>query len=172
MKRVMVMMGVLAVLGVAQAGAATDHSAEGATSPTAAKFFRTAASGGMAELELGKLASERGSSSAVKQFGQQMVDDHSKANDELQAVAAKKGIALPNGLDAKSAALRDRLSRESGSAFNRSYMSAMVADHKEDVTEFQTAAKSSDPDVKGFASKTLPTLQDHLKQAKAVQKSL
>jgi putative membrane protein len=108
----------------------------------------------------------------VKEFGEQMVTDHTKANDELQAVAAKKNVTLPTDLDAKQAAVRDRLAKESSKKFDRAYMAAMVTDHKEDVAEFERASKSSDPDVKAFAAKTLPTLREHLKMAKQVQATL
>jgi len=125
-----------------------------------------AAVGGMAEVELGKLAQSQGSSDAVKQFGKRMVDDHSKANDELSQIASRKGITLPTSLDAKHQATRDRLSKLSGAAFDRAYMDDMVKDHREDVAEFKKeASNGQDADLKAFASKTVPTLEDHLKMA-------
>lgn len=132
-------------------------------------FMRKAAEGGLAEVELGKLAAERGSSQDVKQFGQRMVDDHSKANDQLKQLASEKGINLPEKLDAKDAATKARLEKLSGKAFDRAYMRDMVTDHTKDVSEFRTEAKTAkDPDVKNFASQTVPTLEDHLKQAKSI----
>jgi len=130
-------------------------------------FVKKAAEGGMAEVQLGKLAAEKASSDAVKKFGQRMADDHGKANDELKTLAQKKNIALPTDLDAKDKALHDRLEKLSGQAFDRAYMQAMLTDHQKDVSEFRTESKSgSDPDVKAWAAKTLPTLEDHLKQAR------
>jgi putative membrane protein len=130
-------------------------------------FVMKAAKGGMAEVELGKLATEKAVSPDVKKFGQRMVDDHGKANDELKALAQTKNITLPTDLDPKDKALRDRLIKLSGQAFDHAYMQAMVADHVKDVNEFKMEAKAAkDPDVKAWAAKTLPTLEDHLKMAR------
>jgi putative membrane protein len=137
------------------------------------KFVHNAAAGGMAEVELGKLAQEKGSSEQVKSFGKRMVDDHSKANDELKMIAQKKNITLPTDLDRKDKSLRDRLSKLSGPAFDRAYMRAMLMDHRKDVNEFQHESKAgADPDVKSFAAKTLPTLEDHLKAAQDTDKAV
>lgn len=133
------------------------------------KFVMEAAMGGMAEVELGRLAAERGSSDAVKQFGQRMVDDHSRANSELTQIASGKGITLPTGLDAKHQALMTKMSALSGAAFDRAYAKEMVKDHNKDVAEFQReATRGADPDVKAFAQKTLPTLQEHLQMARSL----
>jgi len=129
-------------------------------------FITKAAQGGMAEVEMGRIAVQRGTNDDVKRFGQHMVDDHTKANDELKGVASQKGIAVPSNVDPKQKATMDRLSNLSGAAFDRAYMQDMVKDHQEDVAEFQREANSgADPDVKNFAAKTLPTLQEHLKMA-------
>ena len=105
----------------------------------------------------------------MKQFGQKMVDDHGKANDQLKQVASNKGVTIPDKLNAKDAATKARLEKLSGKAFDRAYMRDMVVDHTKDVSEFRTESKSGkDPDVKSFASQALPTLQDHLKQAKSI----
>lgn len=131
------------------------------------------ANGGLAEVELGKLAQSQGSSEAVKQFGKRMVDDHSKANEELSQIASRKGITLPTSLDAKHQATRDRLAKLSGAAFDRAYMDDMVKDHREDVAEFKKeASNGQDSDVKAFAAKTLPTLEDHLKMAEQTDASV
>ena len=120
-------------------------------------------------MELGKLATEKAASPEVKQFGQRMVDDHGKANDQLKQVASQKGITVPEKLNAKDAATKARLEKLSGKAFDRAYMQDMVADHTKDVSEFRTESKTAkDPDVKSFASQTLPTLKDHLKEAKSI----
>ena len=132
-------------------------------------FMMKAARGGMAEVELGRLATEKASSADVKQFGQRMVDDHGKANDELKGLASQKNVTLPADLDAKHKATRDRLSKLSGAAFDKAYMADMVADHNADVAEFARVSKrAKDADVKAFAAKTLPTLQEHQRLAKEV----
>jgi putative membrane protein len=106
----------------------------------------------------------------VKQFGKQMVDDHGKAGDELMKLAQDKGLNPRTELDGKHARLRDKLAKLSGAEFDRAYVNEMVKDLKKDVKEFQREAeKAKDPDVKSFAGKTLPTLQDHLKQIEDIQ---
>ena len=133
------------------------------------KFVTEALQGGMAEVELGRLASERASNDAVKQFGQRMADDHGKAGDELKKIAQDKGVTPPAEMDAKHKKLHDRLAKLSGAEFDRAYMDEMVRDHRADVKNFQRQATGArDPDVKAFASNTLPTLQEHLKQAESV----
>ncbi len=137
------------------------------------RFVKEAAIGGMAEVELGKLAADKASSAEVKRFGQRMVDDHGKANDELKTLAGNKNIDLPTAPDAKSQSLMDRLSKLSGDAFDRAYMQEMVKDHRKDVNEFRDYAKSGkDPDIKAWAAKTLPTLEEHLKLAQDANKAV
>jgi putative membrane protein len=131
-------------------------------------FVTKAAQGGMAEVELGKLAADRASSPEVKSFAQKMVDDHGKANDELKAIATEKSIAIPASLDSKDKATYNQLSKLHGAAFDRAYMQDVLKDHRQDIADFQYEARSgADSDVRGFASKTLPTLQDHLKMAES-----
>jgi putative membrane protein len=133
------------------------------------KFMQEAAEGGMAEVALGQLAAEKASSSDVKKFGQRMVDDHSKANEELKRLASQKNLALPKDLSAKDKATKAALEKLSGEQFDQAYMKDMVTDHKKDVGDFRRESKSAqDPDVKKFAAQTLPTLEDHLKQAESV----
>ncbi|HVZ24304.1 MAG TPA: DUF4142 domain-containing protein, partial [Vicinamibacterales bacterium] len=127
---------------------------------------KEAAIGGMTEVELGNLAKEKASSDDVKQFGDRMVTDHSKANDELKSWASSNNVTLPTELDAKHKAVRDRLSKLSGAAFDKAYMRDMVQDHKEDVAKFKHESTAAhNPDLKAWAGQTLPTLQDHLKLA-------
>jgi putative membrane protein len=135
-------------------------------------FVLEAANGGMAEVDLGRLATEKGTSDEVKKFGQRMVDDHGKANEELKSLAQSKSITLPAAVDAKDKALENRLSKLSGPAFDRAYMQAMLADHRKDVGAFRRESQAGkDPDVKSWASKTLPTLEDHLKMAEQTTKT-
>jgi putative membrane protein len=137
------------------------------------KFVMDAAKGGMAEVELGKLATEKASSAEVKSFGQRMVDDHTKASDELKTLAQSKNITLPTEIDAKEKALRDRLAKLSGEAFDRAYMTAMLDDHRKDANEFRMESRAGkDPEVKAWAAKTLPTLQEHLKMAQDANKTV
>jgi putative membrane protein len=136
-------------------------------------FAREAAQGGMAEVKLGQLAQEKGSSDSVKSFGKRMVDDHSKAGDKLKEVATRENIPLPTDISAKDQGTYDRLSNLNGAAFDRAYARDMVKDHETDVAAFQKEANAGrDDSLKSFASETLPTLQDHLKQAKDMIRSV
>lgn|ERR1700693_2526295 len=138
-----------------------------------AHFAKEAAQGGMAEVKLGQLAQEKGSNDSVKSFGKRMVDDHSKAGDKLKEVASRENISLPTDISAKDQATYDRLSKLNGAAFDRAYARDMVKDHETDVAAFQKEATAGKDDLlKGFASETRPTLQDHLKQAKEMMKSV
>jgi putative membrane protein len=130
------------------------------------QFMTKAAQGGMAEVELGELASKHAASPAVKQFGQHMVHDHSKANAELKSLASKKGVTLPKSLSSEDAQTKAKLEKLSGAAFDEAYMKDMVEDHSKDVSEFKKEANSADdPDLKTWAGKTLPTLEHHLQMA-------
>jgi len=134
------------------------------------KFVMEATRGNLAEVELGKLAAEKGASETVKQFGKRMADDHAKAAAELKDFADKKGMTLPTDFDPKHKQLRDRLAKLNGADFDKAYANEMVKDHKKDVAEFKREANAAkDPDLKAWAGKTLPTLEDHLKQAQDMQ---
>jgi len=162
-----VVLTALVGLAVTAAPIAAKGAKKTCTKPMSDQTFVTeAVQAGMAEVELGKLAEERASSDQVKSFGQRMVTDHSKANDELKTITQSKNITLPTDLNPHDQALYDRLSKLSGTAFDRAYMEAMVTDHKEDVNEFQReSTAATDPDIRSFAAKTLPTLEEHLKMA-------
>jgi putative membrane protein len=151
---------------------ASSANSSGQLSAADKNFVMKAAQGGMAEVELGQLAAQKGNSDDVKKFGQRMVDDHSKANDQLKSIAQQKGVQIPSDLDAKDKALKDKLSNMSGDQFDHMYMQHMVQDHKKDVAEFKKEANSGkDQDVKNFAQQTVPTLEDHLKMAQQTYRS-
>jgi putative membrane protein len=137
------------------------------TSAADRRFAREACIGGMEEVQLGQIAVKNAQSDKVKQFGQRMIDDHTKAGDQLKQIASKNNLTLPNEVDAKGKALIDRMSRLNGAAFDKAYMRDMVKDHESDVAAFQKEADGgSNADLKSFAGQTLPTLQDHLRMAK------
>jgi len=132
-------------------------------------FVEKAARGGLAEVELGQLAVQKASSQEVKEFAQRMVDDHTKANEQLKQVAAQEHIDLPQQPNAKDKATKARLEKLSGERFDKAYMNDMVKDHQKDVAEFERESKTTkDPAVKSFAEQTLPTLRDHLKEAQKI----
>lgn len=138
------------------------------------KFMMEAAMGGLEEVELGKLAATRASSDAVKQFAQRMVDDHSKANEELMQIASTKGVTLPTALDDKHRADVSKMGQLSGADFDRAYVKeAGVKDHNKAVKLFQSEAdKGKDAEVKAFAAKTLPTIQEHQRMAQELDNSM
>jgi putative membrane protein len=136
-------------------------------------FAMKASAGGMAEVKMGQLAADKGSNDAVKAFGQRMVTDHSKAGDKLKDVAAKEGVTLPSDMNKADQREYDRLSKLSGKDFDQAYAQAMVKDHVNDVAEFKKeAASGANVSIKQFASDTLPTLQDHLKQAREMARTV
>jgi putative membrane protein len=123
--------------------------------------MKKAAKGGMMEVAMGRLAEQKSQNEDVKSFGQRMVTDHSKANDELKSIAEKKGVKLPG-----------KEPSETWSS-DKTYMNMMLKDHEKDLAEFQDEAKSgSDPDVKKFAEDTAKMIQEHLDLAKETQGKL
>ena len=151
----------------------TTTSTTSKVSATDTRFIKEAAMGGLEEVQLGQLAVQKASNGDVKNFGQHMVDDHSKANTQLQQIASQKGVTVASKLSSSKQKDVDKLSKLNGAAFDRTYMSMMVKDHEKDVAEFKKASNNAkDADVKSFASTTLPTLQDHLKMAKDINSAL
>ncbi|MGZ5242793.1 MAG: DUF4142 domain-containing protein [Bacteroidia bacterium] len=131
-----------------------------------AEFMVKAASAGMAEVKLGELAMQKGSSKMVKDFAKMMVDDHTKANNELIALAAAKNITLPTAPGEDYMKKYDDLNKLAGADFDEKYMDIMVKEHKDAVDLFDDAAEDAhDADIKAFAAKTLPTLKMHLSHA-------
>jgi len=132
-----------------------------------ADFAVKAADGGMMEVELGRLAQKNAASKAVKDFGQMMVDDHSKAGEELKLLTSKKRITIPATLGNDHQKKVDELSKKSGKEFDKSYTSLMVEDHEADIKEFKKQAENgSDTALKAWASSKIPILEHHLAAAK------
>lgn len=153
-----------ALAALAMTAGAADKN--GSVSSSDRKFMEKAAIGGMAEVQMGTLAKERGMSDEVKSFANRMVTDHGKANDELKQLASSKGVTLPTDVDKQHKGKMDKLAKLQGPDFDRAYMKDMVSDHKKDVSEFKKEAKKAkDSDLQGWASKTLPTLEEHLAMA-------
>jgi putative membrane protein len=139
-----------------------------ALSSTDRKFMMQAAAGGISEVEMARLALEKAASQDVKKYAQQMIDDHTKANEELMQIASQKGVTLPTTPDAKHMALMERLRGMSGAAFDRLYIrEAGVKDHATMEKLFmKESSGGKDADARAFAAKTLPTVQMHLKMAR------
>lgn len=148
-------------------------TARPAMAMTDADFAHEAAMGGMAEVALGKMATERGSDPQVKDFGKMMVADHSKANEELKGIARSKKITLPTEMDADHQALSDKLGKLSGKEFDAAYVKAMVEDHKKDLGLMQSeAAHGKDAELKAFAAKTAPVIQKHLTRIEQIHDAM
>ena len=131
------------------------------------KFAMNAARGGIAEVQAGKLAADKATSDTLKQYGQQMVDEHTAANDKLKSIAEGKGLTLPTAPAAKDAAAIAKMSKLSGSAFDSAYKKFAVASHTDAYKVFSMETKmGTDSDIKQFATDTLPTVKAHLAHAK------
>ena len=132
-------------------------------------FINDAAPGSMAEVELGRLAVKQAASNDVKQFAQKMIDDHSKAVEELKQLAGGKKVNLPPDLMPKHKEVMEKLSKLQGADFDREYVKEMVAAHEKDVAAFTGVSQNAtDADVKAFAAKTLPTLKMHLQMIRDI----
>jgi putative membrane protein len=168
----MVALGLTLALGTGALGQNNGTGATGQSQLSAPdrQFMSKAAQGGLAEVQLGQLAAQKASNDAVKQFGQRMVQDHSKGNDELKALADREGVSLPTRMSRSDQKTYNRLSRLSGQQFDRAYSRDMVADHQKDVREFEREAQSGkDPEVKAWAANTLKVLQEHLRMARDIE---
>ena len=144
-----------------------------AVGDTDRQFIMEAASGGMMEVEAGRLAEQSAQNARVKAFGAMMVRDHSAANSELMALASARNITLPDSMMEKHKSHIEKLRTATGRAFDREYMSMMVMDHNEDVNKFQVAANNAqDTAVRGFANRTLPVLRMHKDSATAINKNM
>lgn len=126
-----------------------------------ATFVKKAALGGMTEVEASKLAVSKSQDPKVRAFAQQMVKDHSAANEELKGLATSKGWSVPTALDAEHKSVLQKLNSKSGAAFDEAYSKQMMADHEKTVAMFQAASKSSDQDLATWVTKTLPTIEQH-----------
>lgn len=137
------------------------------------KFMVEAADGGMAEVQMGEIASREGVDKRVREFGEMMQKDHTMANDELKKLAKDKNVTLPASISEDNMQNKHKLMQKTGKDFDKTYINMMVDDHEKDVKEFKDAAnKCNDADVKAWAEKTLPVLQKHLDSVKAIKKAL
>jgi len=138
-----------------------------------AEFAVSAADAGMMEVQLGSLALSKASSAKIKEFAQTMIDDHTKASEELKALAQTKNITLPAALSDKHQRKYNEMAEKSGAEFDKEYCDLMVKDHKDAVDLFKKAAdKSKDTELKAWASEKLPTLEHHLGMAEAMKESV
>jgi putative membrane protein len=136
-------------------------------------FVLEAAIGGLMEVQAGQIAQQNAQNQRVKDFGNMMVTDHSKANDELKSYASGHGINLPDSLPKDKQKHLDQMKNMKGAAFDKHYVSMMVDDHQKDVAKFKKAsANCNDAQLKTWAGNTLPTLQKHLDSIQAIKKGM
>ena len=162
----------IAALALIAGGVASAQSpsAPATASSTDRRFVQEAGAGSAAEVALGKLATQKASRDEVKQLGQQMVEDHSKSGDELKQVAGAKGMTAPDAPTPAQQKAAEQITQRSGAAFDKSFLNQMALDHKKTIALFRRESRSgSDPDLKGFATKMLPTLEEHLKMVRSLQ---
>ncbi|MBB1497074.1 DUF4142 domain-containing protein [Paracoccus sp. MC1862] len=156
--------------GTAAAGT-TEAAGAAAVMPAIAPqdFVNSAASGGMFEVQSSELALERSQTPAVQEFARMMIADHSAANEELKAVAEGKGLTVPTEIAGPPAEHMSAVQAAEGEAFDQTYMQHQVQAHEETIMMFQAEAQNgSDPDLRAFAEKTLPTLNAHLQHAQGL----
>jgi putative membrane protein len=161
-------------------GATGESGMTGMTSATAATlndkdkdFVTTAGKGGKAEVELAQDALTHATNADVKSFAQKLVDDHTKANGELEAFATSHGVTIPTEMEAKMKEAKERLMKLTGKSFDQSFLKQMFADHTNTIKAFEDESKNgTDADLKAWVDKTLPTLREHLKMTQDLQKKV
>lgn len=157
------------------ASMAQDTATSAQASASAKEFVEKAGTSGLAEVEMGELGTQKAKNSQVKAFAKRMVEDHTKANHELLTASKGKGVQVPSSRTAMHKATVEKFQQQdAGKNFDRDYMEQMVEDHKADVELFETAADDEklDLDLRSYAKRTLPTLQDHLKEAQTIKSKL
>jgi len=135
-------------------------------------FVREAGQAGLAEVRMGELAQQNAQNQQLKDFGQRIVTDHQKANEELMRIAGQKGFQMPSTMSQHDQGMLDRLSAMNGAEFDRACGHHAVEAHQKAIRLFETEAQSGqDQDLKAFAQNTLPTLREHLRMARDLSKT-
>ena len=166
MKRIFALFAVLVVAVFVLNGYMTQASNQDS-------FWAEAAQGGMAEVALANLALQKSQNEEVKKMAQMMIDDHTKASEELKPLAMSKNVMLPAAMDSKHQSMMSKMSGMSGAEFDMMYVKAMVKDHEKAVSMFQKESTGGkDADAKAFATKQLPVLQEHLTMAQSMMNGM
>ena len=179
-KAITVLAAICLLAGCASNDTSTGEEGQNGTAPTASshlsdadrQFINNAAIGGMSEVQAGQIAVDRATDNNLKQFGQQMVTDHTRINTELMQLAQQKGVTPPAMLDGDAQQQIDKLNSSNGNDFDSQYIQDQVKDHQDTVKLFQNEInQGQDPDVKAFASRNLPIIQHHLDMIKGIESS-
>jgi putative membrane protein len=161
----------IATLGLVFASFAS--AGESTNPPKETLFLMKAAQSQQGEIELGTMAVERAANDQVKQFGQRMIDEHTKANQQVKQLAKQEGVELPQGMTAIQKEKAQKFSKLSGKEFDKAYIDYMTKDHRHDVTEFEHSAREiQDTDVRQWAQQTLPKLKNHLEAAQTIASNI
>jgi putative membrane protein len=171
MKPTLLILTLGTVVAFSSVFAADKEKSDQATAKETA-FIKKAASRGMTEVELGKIAEQKGQKEEVKDFGKMMIKDHGIANDDLKDVASKMKVSVPDKVDAKHQAKIDKLSKMSGAGFDTAYVKEMVAAHEKDIAAFEKArGEVNNEDLKKFIDQTVPVMKGHLEMVKKMQEA-
>lgn len=136
-------------------------------------FLVDAANGGMSEVQLSRIAVEKSTNAAVKDFANLMINDHTSANDQVMALAAKKNVTLPSDVSEDNRKAADELMKKTGKNFDKEYVDIMVKDHEKAVTLFEKASTNvNDAEIVAFANNILPKLKSHLESIKTIKKNI
>ncbi len=151
------------ILSVAQ------QRSRGQTMATGDAFLKQAAEINLGEVQLGKLAEQKGNNPAIRDFGKRMVEDHTKAEDNLRQIAQQQGVTLPSNAGQHVATLQQQLSGATGAQFDQIYIEHMLSGHKGAIDAFENEIEhGSNPAIKGYAESTLSVIQDHIRIAEDV----
>lgn len=157
----------------AQSSGSNSATAANASSSADQQFLENAIKGNRAEVELGRMMESKATDPQVKQFAQLMVKDHSEALNQVQQLAQKKSSASASGLPPDAQDLKQKLSQEHGAQLDKDYVNGMLQDHQKDVKEYQDEAQNGqDPQVKQWAGKMVPKLQEHLQKVEALNSTV
>ena len=174
MKRITLAVTLLTLALPTMAVAQGSHSG----SPSAASaaetedFVHTAANANAFEIQSSQIALRNSTNEQVKDFAHLMIKDHTRIGDEFKSIAQKQNLQQPKGLDSKSRFSLRRLQSEAGTRFDRTYVPMMLKGHQRAVKLFQSYAQNGDDQqLKQWAQQTLPTLQEHLRRAEAMERS-
>jgi putative membrane protein len=170
MKLLLLSISILAAYASTAAFAADTTNQPGNLAASDMEFVRDAAHGGAMEVEFGKMLQQHAQSPDLKKYGERLVADHTKANDNLTRIAEKKGMRAPTEPDSDQRASLDRLSSTSGQQFDEQAREMAIRDHREDIGKFSKASESAqDPELRQFAKDTLPVLERHLREAQDIR---
>jgi putative membrane protein len=160
--------GILAVVAIAAVVVAQPLRADEPKDNPDTKFVKEANQISLAEIQLGKLAQQKSVNAAIKKYGEKLAQDHTRMNEELGALARKKNITLSKELDSSERQHVDRMSKMSGSEFERAFTKHMIDGHEKAIEKFEMAKKNGrDPDVRAWAEKRIETLKEHLEAARS-----